>query len=760
MHRHTRLGDVRAPLILLLMLAALGAWLLAAAGPAAAIGPSEPTMSLTDLQTAISSAGSGGLDGYFKTVLQGDTISIVSVQILAVADGQNATDGSTMILFQITDPTVLAEGGVAEGMSGSPLFVGDSTDPQASDPLVGAVSQGDVYTEQGLGLATPIAYMESIEQDYQVTVPVGVRARAASVLGLPAALEAAGPVLPKTRTAATEHAVRTNAGPLHSFVMARSLAVARKLHRKAGTAVFVPLSTLEVGGLPASSPAFERLAAAFAKRGVDVQAAGVGQGDDPSFSTPLVEGASVAAVYASGAVWDAFIGTVTYVDTADSVVLAFGHPADYDGPVALDMANAWVSGIWSDSYVPYKLASLGAVQGVITQDRAYGIAGQIGPTNTEVPVNASAAIGTNTPTAFQTLVPQWVADNPNYGDMIVSEACYWAVYEVTDALTYPGHATMDSQVTVNDSLVPGQTFTADLPNVFDDPVDVGGYAGTDAATMLDTLLSNPGGTAPATADSVTFSADLTPAHATMQILDFSVPGGFKHGANTVRVITRAYGETTTREEDLTLNVPADVETSGTVTVYDSNGMNGGSGFNDALPLVAPRLGSNVTPATTLSDLVNEVDATLLNDSLNVTFVADVPNQFVVPTGPDGQPENFITSSEAVTDGGTAWYVQGNLTKQTASMQLYASPSATKPGHTVTLFGVFDAEDANGTTVTIYRGTSTTPYATVPVVVTPDGMAQFVVRAKVLSKNTKFTAVWGGSDSYIGATASRTVKVHK
>ena len=332
MHRHTRLGDVRAPLILLLMLAALGAWLLAAAGPAAAIGPSEPTMSLTDLQTAISSAGSGGLDGYFKTVLQGDTISIVSVQILAVADGQNATDGSTMILFQITDPTVLAEGGVAEGMSGSPLFVGDSTDPQASDPLVGAVSQGDVYTEQGLGLATPIAYMESIEQDYQVTVPVGVRARAASVLGLPAALEAAGPVLPKTRTAATEHAVRTNAGPLHSFVMARSLAVARKLHRKAGTAVFVPLSTLEVGGLPASSPAFERLAAAFAKRGVDVQAAGVGQGDDPSFSTPLVEGASVAAVYASGAVPTTVYDVIADRDGWFLVATAHGlirfHPDD------------------------------------------------------------------------------------------------------------------------------------------------------------------------------------------------------------------------------------------------------------------------------------------------------------------------------------------------------------------------------------------------------------------------------------------------
>ncbi len=758
MHRHTRLGGFRTPLILLLMLAALGAWLLAAAGPAAAVGPTDPTMSLTDLQTAITGAGSGGLDGYFKTVLQGTTISTVSVKILAVADGQNATDGSTMILFQITDSTVLAEGGVAEGMSGSPLFVGVAGSPEPTDPMVGAVSQGDIFTEQGLGLATPIDSMISIEQDYQVTVPVGVRARAASALGLPTALEAAGPVLAKTRTAVTHHAVKTSAGPLHSFVMARSVAVARKLHPKAGTAVFVPLSTLEVGGLPASSPAFKRIAAAFAKRGVDVHAAGVGQGDDPDFTTPLVEGASVAAVYSSGAVWDAFIGTVTYVD--GDVVLAFGHPADYDGPVALDMANADVSGIWSDSYIAYKLASLGAIRGVITQDRAYGIAGQIGATNSEVPVDASAAIGTDTPTEFDTNVPQWVADNPGYGDMIVSAACYWAVYKVTDALTYPGHATMDTTMVVNDLSNAGAALPPiTLDNVYDDSYDVGGYAGMDAADMLDTLLSNPDGVAPASVKSVNFSADLTPTHASMQILDFSVPGGFKHGANTVHVITRAYGETATREEDLTLNVPAAVETSGTVTVYDSNGMGGGDDYDESSPLATPQLGSNVTPATTLSDLVSQVEGTLLNDSVNVTLVADVPNEFVVPVV-NGVPANYITASKAVTDGGTTWYLQGNLTKETSSMHLYASPTATKRGRTVTLLGVFDAEDANGTTVTIYRGTSTTPYATAHVVVTPDGMAQFVVRAKVLSKNTKFTAVWGGSDEYIGATASRTVKVHK
>ena len=48
-----------------------------------------------------------------------------------------------------------------------------------------------------------------------------------------------------------------------------------------------------------------------------------------------------------GDFWAAYFGTVTYAH--DNVVVAFGHPADLDGASGLDMANADVYGIWSDS---------------------------------------------------------------------------------------------------------------------------------------------------------------------------------------------------------------------------------------------------------------------------------------------------------------------------------------------------------------------------------------------------------------------------
>jgi len=774
MHRPVRPGGVRAPLILIFAVVAIAAWVLAAAGPAAAVGPTGgTTMNLTDLQTAITAAGPGGLDGYFKTVLQGATISVVPVKVLAVADGENPIDGSALILFEITDDTpvgatVLAQGGFAEGMSGSPLYVGDASDPQADDPLVGATSWGGEFVTSGLGFATPIEFMESIETKYQVA-PLGAGLGALGAQAAPL-LETAGPVLPRTHAVTLARPVKTAAGTFKRFVIARNARVARTLHPTSGTAVFRPLGAVEVGGLPSTSKAFQRLSNAFAKRGVDVHAVGAGMGDHSGFATDLVSGASVAAVYASGAVWMAGIGTVTYVDSDDPatpILVAFGHPADLDGPVGLDMANAWIDGIWSNSIAPSKLGSLGAIQGLFTQDRTYGVAGVIGAAHPEVPVDASATLGTNPTVQTHTDVPLWVADNPDYGSYLISGACYAPVFTATDAFAFPGHATMDSSVTIADSLNAGQTYTTEMKNVFDDTYDVGYYAGMDVGDMLDYLLSNPNGVAPATAQSVSFAADLSPTDYSRQILDFAVPGGLKHGDNTIRTYVRDYGRVGTHEVDLTLNVPSDVKTTGTLTVYDSNGMS--SGANDSSWFYADgssgTLGqaplgdaSTIPDAETLTGLVADVNGWLLNDSLNATFIADVSNSFVVPTRPDGTPVNQITVSQAQTDGGQTWYVAGNVSKSSTSMRLRPGVPIVAPRHSVKLIGTIDAEDSDATTVDLYRGSSATPFATVPVHVDAEGLGHFSAKVKLGTSTTTFKAVWGGSDSYLGATASCKVRV--
>ncbi len=765
MNRSVRSGGSRVPLLLLLALAAMAACALMAAGPAAAAttGPTGPTMGLSDLRALL--ANSGPQQGYFKTVLSGSTISNVPVQVLAVADGQNPVDGSALIFFQITDPTIVSEGGMAEGMSGSPVYLGDASSPSDDDPMIGAASYGDSFTTNGLGLATPIEYMTSIETDYSVA-PLD---KAVAGTGAPAApsLETAGPIMPKTRTALAAKPIKTSAGTFGTFVVARSRSIARTLHPAAGTAVFVPLSALEVGGLPSTSAAYKRLAAAFAKRGVDVRPVGAGPSDS-GFTTDLVPGAAVGAAFSTGDFWAAYVGTVTYAH--DNVVVAFGHPADLDGASGLDMTNANVYGIWSDSYASYKLVSLGATRGLITQDRTYGIAGELGAATPEVPVTASAAIGTGTPVVTNSNVPLWVADNIDYGSDMIASACYFAVAKVIDAGLYPGHALMDSSVTVADATAPTTTYTNTMDNVYDDSYDVSNYAGEDVYDMLGELQSNPNGTAPAllatTPGAVTFSATLTPANESLQIMDFSVSGGLKHGANTVRALVRAYGETGTHEQDITLTVPSNVATTGEVVVYDSSGYDTSDDSSDpsddsgmATRLNTPSVDPTAVPdSPTLADLSADVASWQVNDVLNATLIADVPNDFVVPVGSDGQPINIVTATLPMINNGTTWYVQGNVSKSTAYMRLRPAAPLVAKHHTVRLVGLIEAEDSNLTRVSLYAGKATKPFATVPVHVDSYGEGIFSTTVKLGATAQTYKAVWGGSDEYIGATATCKVYV--
>jgi hypothetical protein len=126
-------------------------------------------MNVEQLQALIDANG-GSVDGYFLTVMQGDVIESIDVQIRAVTGGfaSGPPELAALILFDSVDPDITSIGGIASGMSGSPLFVDDSIGPD--DSLVGAVSYGDWFTLNGTGLATPIDAMSAIEDDYPMEI--------------------------------------------------------------------------------------------------------------------------------------------------------------------------------------------------------------------------------------------------------------------------------------------------------------------------------------------------------------------------------------------------------------------------------------------------------------------------------------------------------------------------------------------------------------------------------------------------------------
>jgi hypothetical protein len=741
MRRPTRPGRPRLLLLSIVVLGLLVPWLVLGAGPAsAATGPVGPTMSLDDLRVALTTAPPGGLDGYFDTVLQGTTITPVAVKIMAVADGQNPTDGSPLILFRITDPTVLSMGGLAAGMSGSPLYVGDIADPQpASDALVGAVSYGDSFTTNGLGLATPIDLMISIENNYTVAAPKATFSPAGPAVG-PFA-KGAGPVLPKIRAIAPAHPVKTGTGTVRRFVVARSHADARAVHPAAGTAVFAPLSAIEIGGLPRSSQAFKQLADMFAKRGVDVISVGAGPGPSTSASltTDLVGGASVAAVIADGRFWGAWVGTVTY--SHDDVVVAFGHPADWDGPTGLAMANANVYGIWSNTLEPYKLVSLGATRGLITQDRLYGIAGvTTAALPAEVTVSATAAVGAGPSVPSTTNVPQWVAQNRDWGPGIIADACYFPVWMATDSYAFPGYESTDLKVNGIDQM--SAPFQVHHANVWDDDYDVGYMAGDDVYSVVYRLLSNPNGTAPATLTDVQFSATLSSTHTRMQVLDFQIPGGLKTGSNAVHVVTRAYGEIDTKTIDAILTLPRKTSRSGYVEVFGTGEYAGwgGWGYQDDTSA------SSVGPPPTVQDIVAGINAWPKNDQIEIDFMPSNSSPFAPNNG-------TVSSNTSMTNGGD-WFVTGDRYKRTPAILLRVRP-VVAPQTSVRLRGYLTAWDATGA-VAIYRGTSRV--ARLVHIKRTGGLPYFTLALKHITKATVFRIVFDGSDRYIGATKRFTVRV--
>jgi SpoIVB peptidase S55 len=312
--------------------AAAGALALAA-GPAAAADPIMPLSEVTS-----------GMVGEARTVVRGTDIVSFPVRIL---DVQRATDGpgGTVILARAEGPLMEQTGGVAEGMSGSPVYV---TGPDGVPRVVGAVAFGQGDQENVIIGLTPIEQM--------IDSSAGQRA-----------LERPPPPLVARRVT----------------VVADRAAARRLEARHPGRIGLYPLTRWMVAG--ASRPLIGPLSHELARSGIQLTSIGP-RATRPA--VPLVPGASMTALLAGGDIAIGAIGTVTYVDGA--TVLGFGHPFLSAGRARFLLGDGYVL-----QTIPapiagasYKLAEPGTLRGMVTSDRADGITGALGP------VEGISAVGT------------------------------------------------------------------------------------------------------------------------------------------------------------------------------------------------------------------------------------------------------------------------------------------------------------------------------------------------------------------------------
>ena len=288
-----------------------------------------------------------GMKGICKTVVSGTKIEDFEVEVLAVLEG-DAPD-SSLILVRLGGDLVKRTGGLAAGMSGSPIYI--------SGKLAGALSYGYEYADHSVALATPIEEMMRLfdlhspdeTRVYTLKTPISINGRRISRI----ALEGRSGSLGKTSFPDAARIIPVETPVMVQGLSGRSLSMLRQRLGSPG------LQFIRSGG---AQGFFDQ----------DVQMAPGG-----SIGVQLMRGdASITAV-----------GTMTYIE--GDRFLAFGHPFLSKGDVGFYATSAFVHHIVQGLAMPFKVASPGKIIGAVVQDRLPGISGTLGKGTRSIPISVT-----------------------------------------------------------------------------------------------------------------------------------------------------------------------------------------------------------------------------------------------------------------------------------------------------------------------------------------------------------------------------------
>ena len=330
-------GAVNRPLLVTALLSSL-----CVGGASRAAVPVVPWMPVSEVRP--------GQAAVVRTVFAGDSIESFDAVIVGVLPGGRA-DGD-VILARATTQRVI-DCGVAQGMSGSPVYV--------NGKLIGALSSGWSFSKEPIFGVTPIREM-------------------LEVLDRPESPKADG-------TSGPAGVDPLQAAPrLREFTWGDdepASATAAVSERRPGT-LGLPLAA---GGLhPDALPLVRDM---FAASGFTVTPGGRAAKGTPD--AEIVPGSPVAVDVLRGDLNFSAIGTVTYRD--GDRVLIFGHPFFQSGEVRMPLSTAHIVGIMASVATSFKLGVPGTPIGTATQDRRAAVGGRLGAAPALMPFAVDVDLG-------------------------------------------------------------------------------------------------------------------------------------------------------------------------------------------------------------------------------------------------------------------------------------------------------------------------------------------------------------------------------
>ncbi|MEA2474068.1 MAG: hypothetical protein QOE06_1983 [Thermoleophilaceae bacterium] len=287
-------------------------------GTAASAYAGDPIMPLSQVKPGMKCKG--------YTVIRGTDITSFDVEVVDVFEQRPYAPA---ILVRVSGPAV-ANGGVAAGFSGSPIYCDDGSGPRNA----GAIAE--VVGDYGNNLALATSIEEILREPLFPPSPQARRLRAAA-------------------------------------------------------AARVPAPPLTVAGL--SRPVERALVATARRGGRQVIAAPKAAGLAGPFE-PLKPGSSAAVGLSSGDLWIGGVGTVAYVDGTTAWLFGHPFEGVGRRSLLLQQAYVYtVVGNPDPALGSYKLASPGADIGTVTNDGLAAVVGQMGtlPRTTDVQVTARDA---------------------------------------------------------------------------------------------------------------------------------------------------------------------------------------------------------------------------------------------------------------------------------------------------------------------------------------------------------------------------------
>lgn len=336
---------------------------------AAAFVPAEPILPLSQVKP--------GLLAEAYTVMEGSRITPFKVRVVGVLPKK--TSPKALILIKIEDKKVIENGGVAAGMSGSPVYV--------KGKLMGAIGYSWSFSDRSLGLVTPIEEMMKAfdwPDKIQQLPPAQVKFEKEPSSGDQEPSQDAQEKSPDV------DAEEVSGDDISFDVIIsadeKNAPVSGEMKEKSGDAE-ISADLAELGGVKLEPLSMPLLADGLGSDAAELLSRRLGREIVPLGSSSssaaadlkktLKPGAAIGVSLLWGDIGLSGIGTLTAVDK-DGRFLAFGHPMEGAGSVAYPLTDASIVRIIPSQEHSFKLGTTGPIIGLVTQDRPEAIGGHFG----------------------------------------------------------------------------------------------------------------------------------------------------------------------------------------------------------------------------------------------------------------------------------------------------------------------------------------------------------------------------------------------